>query len=91
MATCMCWASTLFPRGGLQPDDGQDSRGWGGVPFEASESERKEAAVLVLELSEPEDYPRGRGLDLMTLGAPAFYPVMLLWKERRASQAVADN
>ena len=52
MATCMCWVSTLFPRGSLQPDHGQDGRGWGGVPFKASESERKEAAVLVLEFSE---------------------------------------
>lgn len=61
-----------LPPGGLQPDRGQDGRGWGGVPCEASESERKEAAVVVLEFSEPEDYPGGRGLDSMTLGAPAF-------------------
>ena len=72
MATCTCWVSTLFPQGGLQPDHGQDGRGRGGVPFKASELERKEAAVLVLEFSEPEHYPRGRGLDSMTLGAPAF-------------------
>ena len=68
MATCMCWVSTLFPRGGLQPDHGQDSSGRGGVPFKASESERKEAAVLVLEFSEQSLTPEsGQKVDTLIM------------------------